>query len=156
ELRFIYGHTRGAVIQLGEHVGSGGAPCFADMNELLGKHTAVLGSTGSGKSAAVAAIIHSILQRGSVARHAKWNPRIVILDPHNEYGAAFPAASRLSTEDGTLSLPYWLLNFQEVVALLIGKTEFVATSQANIIKSALLDARNEGAVVLSLNASRIT
>lgn len=156
ELRFIYGHCKGAVIQLGEHVGAGGAPCYADLNELLGKHTAVLGSTGSGKSAATAAIIHSLLERGVNAGYAKWNPRIVILDPHNEYGAAFPAASRLSTDDGTLRLPYWLLSFQELVALLIGKTEFVATSQANIVKSALTDARVEGATALSLDSHRIT
>ncbi len=156
ELRFIYGHTKGAVIRLGEHVGSGGAPCFADMNELLGKHTAVLGSTGAGKSGAVAVIIHSILDRGKDASYANWKPRIVILDPHNEYGAAFPAHSRLSTDDGTLALPYWLLNFQEMVALLIGKTEFVATSQANIVKSALMDARKEGAGVLGLDAGAIT
>jgi DNA helicase HerA-like ATPase len=156
ELRSIYGHKKGTVIQLGEHVGSGGAPCFADMNELLCKHTAVLGSTGAGKSAAVAAIIHSILDRGGDVGYKNWNPRIVILDPHNEYGTAFPATSRLSTDDGTLSLPYWLLNFQEIVALLIGKTEFVATSQANIVKSALMDSRKEGATVLGLDAARIT
>ena len=156
ELRFIYGHTKGAVIRLGEHVGSGGAPCYADMNELLGKHTAVLGSTGAGKSGAVAAIIHSILERGQEAGYENWKPRIVILDPHNEYGAAFSAHTKLSTDDGTLSLPFWLLNFQETVALLIGKTEFVATSQANIIKSALMDARKEGATALSLDVGAIT
>jgi hypothetical protein len=156
ELRFIYGDFKGAVIQIGEHVGAGGAPCYADLNELLGKHTAVLGSTGAGKSAAVAAIIHSVLDRGKDASYASWNPRIIILDPHNEYGAAFPAASRLSTDDGTLSLPYWLLNFQEMVALLIGKTEFVATSQANIVKSALMDARVAGATALHLETDRIT
>jgi len=156
ELRFIYGDPKGAVIQLGEHVGSGGAPCYADLNELLGKHTAVLGSTGAGKSAAVAAIIHSVLDRGKEAGYATWSPRIIILDPHNEYGSAFPASSRLSTENGTLSLPYWLLNFQEMVALLIGKTEYVATSQANIVKSALLNARAEGATILGLESDRIT
>jgi DNA helicase HerA-like ATPase len=156
ELRFIYGHGTGSVIRLGEHVGSGGAPCFADMNELLGKHTAVLGSTGAGKSGAVAAIIHSILERGEAAGYASWKPRIVILDPHDEYGAAFSEHSRLSTDDGTLSLPYWLLNFQETVALLIGKTEFVATSQANIVKSALIEARNDGAAALSLEVGAIT
>lgn len=156
ELRFIYGHFKGVVIQIGEHVGAGGAPCYADLNELFGKHTAVLGSTGAGKSGAVAAIIHSVLDRGKQAGHANWNPRIIILDPHNEYGTAFPAASRLSTDDGTLSLPYWLLNFQELVALLIGKTEFVATSQANIVKSALMDARIEGASALHLDTARIT
>ena len=156
ELRFIYEHTHGAVIRIGEHVGAGGAPCYAEMNELLGKHTAVLGSTGAGKSGAVAVIIHRILDRGQHANHATWKPRIVILDPHNEYGAAFPRHSRLSTDDGTLALPYWLLNFQEMVALLIGKTEFVATAQANIIKSALMDARKKGAEVLGLKANAIT
>lgn len=156
ELRSIYGHTKGAVIRLGEHVGAGGAPCYADMNELLGKHTAVLGSTGAGKSGTVAAIIHSILEKGSVSGYGTWKPRIVILDPHNEYGAAFPAHSKLSTDDGTLSLPYWLLNFQETVALLIGKTEFVATSQANIIKKVLLEARMEGAKTLGLQEDAIT
>jgi DNA helicase HerA-like ATPase len=116
----------------------------------------VLGSTGAGKSAAVAAIIHSVLERGGKEGYLKWNPRIIVLDPHNEYGSAFPTSSRLSTDNGTLLLPYWLLNFQELVALLIGKTEFVATSQANIIKSALMEARREGAKKLNLDGSRIT
>ena len=156
ELRFIYSHTDSATIELGEHVGSGGAPCFADLNELLGKHTAVLGSTGAGKSAAVAAILHSILERGKQVKYDIWQPRIVILDPHNEYGSAFPSSKGLSTENGTLKLPYWLLNFQETVALLIGKTEFVATSQANIVKRALTTGRNEGASILKLDKGTIT
>ncbi len=156
ELRLIYGHTKGAVIRLGEHVGSGGASCYADLNELLGKHTAVLGSTGTGKSATVAAIVHSVLERGVARGYKTWKPRIVILDPHNEYGAAFPTSCRLSTDDGTLSLPYWFLSFQETVALFIGKTEFVATSQSNIIKTALIEARKAGATLIGLDASELT
>lgn len=156
ELRCIYGNSKEASICLGHHVGTGGAQCFANINELLGKHTAVLGSTGSGKSGAVAAIIHSILERGSVALYQSWKPRIIILDPHNEYGTAFPAHSKLSTDDGSLSLPYWLLNFQETIALLIGKTEFAATSQTNIIKVALIESRQEAARFLGINADEIT
>lgn len=156
ELRFIYGKAKGAVVKLGQHVGSGGTPCLADLNELLGKHTAVLGSTGAGKSGTVAAIIHSILERGDTNSYEKWKPRIIILDPHGEYGSAFADHTKLSSDDGTLTLPYWLLNFQETVALLIGKTEFVATSQANIVKSALISAREEGAQQLGLDANLIT
>lgn len=141
ELAFVFGNDDGANIQIGEHVGSGGTPCYADMNELLGKHMAILGSTGAGKSGTVAAILHSILERGEVAKHDHWNPRIVILDPHNEYGDAFPGYVRLSTDEDSLLLPYWLLNFQEMISLVIGKTEFVATSQSNIVKAALLTAR---------------
>ena len=156
ELRFIYGKAKGAVVQLGQHVGSGGTPCLADLNELLGTHTAVLGSTCAGKSGTVAAIIHSILERGDKNSYEKWKPRIIILDPHGEYGTAFADHTKLSSDDGTLTLPYWLLNFQETVALLIGKTEFVATSQANIVKSALMAAREEGAQQLGLDANSIT
>ena len=157
ELRFIYGQTKGAVIRLGEHVGSGGAPCYAEMNELLGKHTAVLGSTGAGKSGTVAAIIHSVLERGKDADHANWKPQIVVLDPHNEYGKAFKDHKRLSTDEGTLSLPYWLLDLDETIGLLIGKTEHAATSQSNIVKNALLAARIKSATdVLHLDAAKLT
>jgi hypothetical protein len=156
ELRFIYGQPEGVVIELGEHVGSGGAPCYADLNELLGKHTAVLGSTGAGKSCAVAAIIRSILERGGRAKYSSWNPRIIILDPHNEYGQAFRDHKRLSTDEGTLSLPYWLLSLDETISLLVGRTEYAATSQANIVKNALLSVRMKHAEELGLDPDKIT
>jgi DNA helicase HerA-like ATPase len=156
ELRFIYGHGKGPSIHLGEHVGTAGTMCFAEMNELLGKHTAILGSTGAGKSGTVAAVLHRLLERGAEADLPNWKPRIVVLDPHNEYSSAFPAHHRLSTDDGSLVLPYWLLNFSETIALVIGKTEFVATSQANIVKVALLKAREEGATALGLAPEMIT
>ena len=157
ELRFIYGYNKGAVLKIGEHVGSAGAPCFADLNELFGKHTAILGSTGSGKSGAVATIIHALLNYGIEKKYKKWNPQIVILDPHNEYSEAFPdKCLKLSTDEGKLSLPYWLLSLQETSTLLIGKTEFAATSQTNIIKRALLAARKEGAKTVKVDYEKIT
>lgn len=156
ELRFIYGHGKGPSVHLGEHVGTGGTKCYAEMNELLGKHTAILGSTGAGKSGTVAAVLHSLLERGVEAGLCNWKPRIVVLDPHNEYSAAFPGHKKLSTDDGSLVLPYWLLSFSETIALVIGKTEFVATSQANIVKMALLKAREEGATTLGLTSVKIT
>ncbi|MCD1127134.1 ATP-binding protein [Jinshanibacter sp. LJY008] len=156
ELRFIYGDAKGAVIQLGEHVGSGGAPCYAELNELLGKHTAILGSTGAGKSGTVAAVIHSILERGQIAKHEHWHPQIIILDPHNEYGKAFPAHQRLSTDEGSLKLPYWLLDLEESLSLFIGKTEFAATSQSNIVKNALIAVREQAAEQLGLDKNQLT
>jgi uncharacterized protein len=156
ELRFIYGHGKGPSVHLGEHVGTGGTKCYAEMNELLGKHTAILGSTGAGKSGTVAAVLHSLLERGTAAGLANWKPRIIVLDPHDEYSAAFPVHTKLSTDNGSLLLPYWLLNFAETVALVIGKTEFVATSQSNIVKMALLKAREEGATALGLDPRKVT
>lgn len=155
DLGFIYGEGTGPVILLGEHVGSGGTPCYAEMNELFGKHTAILGSTGAGKSGTVAAILHAILDRGSDAEHEKWHPQIVVLDPHNEYGEAFPDHVRLCTDEDSLLLPYWLLNLQETISLLIGMTEFVATSQANIVKTALLLSRRDAAERVNLDGRGI-
>ena len=156
ELRYIYGLRGKGAIRIGEHVGSGGAPCYADLNELLGKHTAILGSTGAGKSGTVAAIVHSILDKGKESGYQKWRPKVVILDPHNEYGKAFPGHKRLSTDEGTLALPYWLLSLNETIDLLIGTTEYAATSQANIVKNALLDARKASAAKLNLVTDDLT
>jgi hypothetical protein len=156
ELKYIYSGAQGCTIEIGEHVGTGGTPCHADLNALVGKHTAVLGSTGAGKSATVAAVLHSILERGSVKGYKHWSPQVVVLDPHNEYGTAFKSHSRLSTDNGTLSLPYWLLDFAESVSLFIGRTEFAATSQSNILLNALLEARRAGAEVIKVSADAIT
>jgi len=156
ELGFIYGKGAGPVILLGEHAGSGGTPCYADMNELLGKHTAILGSTGAGKSGTVAAILHAILDKGNESDPKKWSPQIIVLDPHNEYGQAFPSHLRLCTDEASLKLPFWLLSLQETIGLLIGKTEFVATSQANILKSALFMSRQEGAEAIGIDKNEIT
>lgn len=157
EMRFIYGHGKGPCIDLGEHVGSGGTKCYAEMNELLGKHTAILGSTGAGKSGTVAAVIHSVLERAAVTGYAKWQPTIIVLDPHNEYGSAFAGHKRLSTDEGTLSLPYWLLDLDETIALMIGKTEHAATSQSNIVKNALLVSRRDAAKGIDgLDESKLT
>lgn len=157
ELRSIYSDTESTSIHIGEHVGTGSAPCYANLNELLGKHTAILGSTGTGKSASVAALIHSVLERGDSMKYKKWNPVIIILDPHNEYGNAFADHTRLSTDEGSLSLPYWLLDLRETINLLVGKTEHAATSQSNIIKSALLKVRSESAKNhLKLDSNNLT
>jgi DNA helicase HerA-like ATPase len=157
ELVSIFGQAKTATVILGEHVGTGGAPCYADINELLGKHTAVLGSTGAGKSGTVAAILHAILEQGQNKSYKQWNPRVVLLDPHNEYWNAFKDVSiRLSTDERSLLLPYWLLNLQETLALIIGKTEFEATSQTNIVKAALLAARQKAATSLGIDSTRIT
>lgn len=148
ELRSIYECSNKDSMKIGTYVGSGSIPCYANINELFSKHTAILGSTGSGKSGTVAAIIHAILDYNPGTDTDKktrpWHPHIIILDPHNEYGKAFPRAQRLVSDEGTLKLPYWLLNLQELTDLFIGKTEFQATSQTNILKMALIDARKEG------------
>lgn len=160
ELKSIYECDNKDAIKIGTYVGTEEVPCFANINELFSKHTAILGSTGSGKSATVTAIIHSITSFNpgvdDSGNPKPWHPHIVILDPHNEYQKAFPQAQRLVSDEGTLKLPYWLLNLKELIDLIIGKTEFQATSQINILKSALLECRKEGANTIGANPKKIS
>ena len=152
ELNFIFGKTTDSSLIIGHHVSSKATPASIHINELLNKHSAILGSTGSGKSGTVSAIIHGILSYGEEKQMKDWHPNIIILDPHDEYSSAFSKDqyNKLSTEQNNLKLPYWLFNLQETINLFIGKTEFVATSQANIIKKALLNSRNQAKDQLSI------
>ncbi|MHA1189211.1 MAG: helicase HerA domain-containing protein [Alphaproteobacteria bacterium] len=90
-------------------------PAVVKVDEMLSKHFAVVGSTGSGKSCTVALLLRQVLDKLP-------NGRIVLLDPHNEYGNCFGDAVEL-VRLSDLSLPYWVLTFEEVVETIIGNTE---------------------------------
>jgi uncharacterized protein len=135
ELRRIYAKPDRPTIRIGTAAQARGLPVHLLIDELLGKHCAVLGTTGAGKSCAVALIVQAIIDE---CAHA----HIILLDPHNEYPPAF--LERAETIDPTtLEIPHWMLDFEESLELFIGKTEHVATSQANILKDALLKARQK-------------
>lgn len=143
------------LIKIGTYSGTGGTVCLADLNELLGKHSAILGSTGSGKSGAVTVLLKSIIDKKK--DFDTWHPRIVILDPHNEYTTAFKGnCSSFSTDNGSLKLPYWLLSLEELCDLLLGKAEFTATTQKNMVKKALLECRKKTAVIFGIDEDKIT
>ena len=82
------------------------------VDDLLGKHFAILGTTGTGKSCTTALILRSILQKNPAAH-------IVLLDPHNEYAPAFGEWAEVISQRN-MQLPYWLLTFEELVEVLIG------------------------------------
>lgn len=138
------------LVPFGVYVGADAAQCRANIDKMFGLHCAVLGSTGSGKSGAVAALLHSVLEHkplgGDLCR-----PRIVVIDPHGEYGKAFGDRAVVyraydpigndETAGEPISLPYWLMSAEEVRSLVIGKTEAEATSQHNIVYKALTHAR---------------
>src|SRR3546814_5640013 len=80
--------------------------CSSDLvDALLGKHFALLGSTGTGKSTAAALILHRICELAPEGH-------VVMLDPHGEYSAAFKTNGELFNVDN-LAMPYWLMNFEE-------------------------------------------
>ena len=82
------------------------------VDDLLGKHFAILGTTGTGKSCTTALILRAILQKNPAAH-------MVLLDPHNEYATAFGEWGEVISQRN-MQLPYWLLNFEELIEVLIG------------------------------------
>lgn len=72
---------------------------------MLSKHFAVVGSTGVGKSTAVSLLLHKAIS-------ADPKLRVLILDPHNEFAAAFPRHAVVIDTD-TLDLPFWLMRLEE-------------------------------------------
>lgn len=72
---------------------------------MLAKHFAVVGSTGVGKSTAVSLLLHKAIV-------ADPKLRVLILDPHNEFAAAFPKHS-VVIDTETLDLPFWLMRLDE-------------------------------------------
>ncbi len=72
---------------------------------MLSKHFAIVGSTGVGKSTAVSLLLHKAIE-------ADPKLRVLILDPHNEFAAAFPEHA-VTIDTDTLDLPFWLMRLEE-------------------------------------------
>ncbi|MEZ5908641.1 MAG: DUF87 domain-containing protein [Hyphomicrobiaceae bacterium] len=105
------GDMKGAV-RVGTIRQDASIPAMIKVDDLLGKHFAILGTTGTGKSCTTALILRSILEKNPAAH-------IVLLDPHNEYATAFSEWAEVISPRN-MQLPYWLLNFEEIVEVLIG------------------------------------
>jgi len=72
---------------------------------MLSKHFAIVGSTGVGKSTAVSLLLHKAIEIDPKLR-------VLILDPHNEFAAAFPDHAVVIDTDN-LDLPFWLMRLDE-------------------------------------------
>lgn len=103
-----------------------------DGDKFFNKHIAVVGSTGSGKSHTVAKIIQGAINSKTSPYKGMNNSHIVLFDIHSEYTAAFPEANYISVEN--LTLPYWLMNGEELEELLIESGENQSYNQSSILR----------------------
>jgi DNA helicase HerA-like ATPase len=110
ELRTIYAPTGSDQINVGFLQQDRSVVAYVDIEEMLSKHFAVLGSTGVGKSTGVSLLLNEILK-------SRPNLRIFLLDVHNEYGRCFGDRA-LVLNPRNLKLPFWLFNFEEIVDVL--------------------------------------
>jgi hypothetical protein len=127
----------GERLVLGTFVADRSAVAIANGDKLFQRHAAILGSTGAGKSWAVALI----LERAAKLKY----PNIIVLDMHGEYAPladsakggfatqfriAGPGDLEKAAED-TLFLPYWLLNREEMLSMILDRSDQNAPNQAS-------------------------
>lgn len=128
----------GYSLEFGKYTIDESASAFIDGNKLFQRHAALLGSTGSGKSWAVA----SILERAAKLPSAN----LIVFDLHGEYRQLsyashlrIPGPEELRRKaDDLLYLPYWLLNAEEIQAMFIDRSEFTAHNQVMAFQDAVV------------------
>lgn len=119
---------------------------FVDGNKFFGKHIAVVGSTGSGKSCAVARLLQNIMKINDGHNEnsdSLKNSHVIIFDIHSEYQSAFKLAAEENFSVNCLDveklcLPYWLMNSQELEALFIESNEMNSHNQISQFKKAVI------------------
>ena len=112
ELRIIFGGSGAATINIGHLQQDATVAACVEVDEMLSKHFAVLGSTGVGKSSAVAQILLQTMR-------VRPDLRIFLLDAHNEYERSFGERAHVVSSTN-LRLPFWLFNFEEIVDVIFG------------------------------------
>ena len=105
------------------------------IDAMLGKHFALLGSTGTGKSTSAALILHRICE-------AAPEGHIMMIDPHGEYSAAFKDTGVIF-DVSNLQLPYWLMNFSEHCEIMLTAIGADREIDADILAKCLLQARQK-------------
>ena len=112
------------------------------VDAMLGKHFALLGSTGTGKSTSAALILHRICE---AAPHG----HIVMIDPHGEYSAAFRTTGQI-LDVSNLQMPYWLMNFEEHCEVLLNSSGNERQIDIDILAKCLLGARSRNRLAQSM------
>ena len=149
DLRVIFARPSRSNVRVGTLFDNEAQPAFVQIDELLGKHFAVIGASGSGKSCTFALILSAILREHP-------NAHVLMLDPHNEYATAFADVAEVLSVDN-LKLPFWLLDSEEAVRVLVrGGTPAEREAQALILRDTIARARRHFAGDASGWASSIT
>ncbi len=142
DLRQIYASDGRSAIQVGTVYPTTDIRAGIYIDAMLGKHFALLGSTGTGKSTGAALILHRICENAPEGH-------IIMIDPHGEYAAAFRSTG-LILDVTNLQMPYWLMNFEEHCETLLSSTGDSRQEDMEILAKCLLQARMKNRLAESL------
>ncbi|MGA3308520.1 MAG: DUF87 domain-containing protein [Xanthobacteraceae bacterium] len=117
ELQIIFDLANPHTIEVGRLQQNGSIAAYLNIDEIVRKHFAIVGSTGAGKSTALALILRKIVE-------ARNDLRVLLIDAHNEYAECFGNQAHV-VGPGNLRLPFWLFNFDEIVQIFFGSRTLV-------------------------------
>ena len=114
-----------------------------DLDKLISRHCAIVGSTGSGKSNAVSVLLQAIANRKFPSS------RILIIDPHGEYNDALSKYSKVieinsKVEENSLYIPFWALPFNELIKIFSGN---LSDSNREYIREKVVEAKIGSALI---------
>ncbi len=140
DLGRIYGVDNEGQITIGRLAGAESIPVRIDLDRLVTRHSAVLGSTGAGKSTTIASLLKSICYLDDGKRRER--ARILLLDIHGEYGDALKPLAQVfrvnpAEDEQQLHIPYWALDTLALLEFLMGSmTEAAHTGVLEKIQEA--------------------
>lgn len=126
---------------IGRYTMNNGALAWLDGNKLFQRHAVIVGSTGSGKSYTVAALIEKIAELSSC--------NAILFDIHGEYTPIigknirhYKIAGPVDRPSGDIMfLPYWLLTYEEMLALMLDRSDTNAPNQAMVFSQAVMEGK---------------
>ncbi len=138
-----------AKVKIGNSPLAANAPVFVDPDKIFGRHLAILGNTGSGKSCSVAGLIRWSIEsaQNEVKDNKEVNARFIILDPNGEYGECFndignvkryAVKIREESNIDQLKVPSWMWNSWEWASI----AQASARTQRPILRRALREIKN--------------
>jgi len=141
DLKRIYGQPdKPYFVNVGHIAGAESIPALIDVNKLITRHSAVVGTTGSGKSTTVASLLNALSDTEKYP-----SSRILVFDIHGEYGQALKDKANIykinadkspGSIEKELFLPFWALSFEELCEISFGK--FNNEKDQNVILERIL------------------
>ncbi|ROH91757.1 DUF87 domain-containing protein [Stagnimonas aquatica] len=147
DLQALYGrlHQQNHLVRVGHIAGSESIDALVDINKLVTRHSAIVGTTGSGKSTTVAGLLNALSNTNRFP-----SARICVLDLHGEYGRALGDLANIyrispdqhKNNESRLCIPFWALSFDELVRVTFGSLPPDGKAR-NIILERIAEAKAE-------------
>lgn len=130
-------------LSLGKYILDEEAEAWLDGNKFFQRHAVVVGSTGSGKSWSVARLLEQVSELEAA--------NALVFDIHGEYGSMNTegfhhykvAGPNDQPDDKTIYLPYWLLTYEEMLSMLLDRSDSNAPNQAMMFSNTVLKYKEE-------------